>query len=333
MIAQDSILVQLVGLVDRLPAAPSPSSTPRRRGRPTVYSDALFLKALVIMIVRRLHKVGELLAVLEEPTPQMRSLRQMLSGPEGRFPSRRTFERRLRALPDTLPARIGLLGRHLVGLLKPWAKTGRAAAIDSTVLLARSGVWHKKDREAGVVPHSSIDTEAGWTYSGWHGWVYGWKLHLACTVGSVWIPLSARLTPANVHDGRIAPLLIEELPQEARFVLGDKHYDAKELKERCLREGRFMVSPKRGAYPHTDDGAEVRRIFHLLRHRAIENLNEHFKALFEAHASVPTKGRADTARFALGAVLVYQMALLYRHEDQIRRSDTNRGLKAFLRAA
>jgi hypothetical protein len=331
MIAQDSVLVQLVRLVDRLPA-PSPPSTPRR-GRPTLYPDALFLKALVIMIVRRLHRVGELLAVLEEPTEEMRALRESLSGPEGRFPSRRTFERRLRSLPETLPERIGFLGRHLVEVLKPWARTGRAAAIDSTVLFARGGVWHKKDKEAGVVPHSSIDTEAGWTYSGWHGWVYGWKLHLACTVAGVWIPLSARLTPANVHDGRIAPLLIGELPGEARFVLGDKHYDAKDLKERCLKEGRFMVSPKRGPYPHTDSGAQVRRIFHLLRHRTIENLNGHLKALFDCNGSVPTKGEADTARFALGAVLVYQMALLHRHEDAERRSDTNRGLKAFLRAA
>jgi hypothetical protein len=305
--------------------------SPAGRGRPIVYSDTLFLKALVVMIVRRLHKVGELLAVLEEPTPEMRSLRELLSGPDGRFPSRRTFERRLRALPETLPERIGLLGRHLVGLLKPWAKTGRAAAIDSTVLRARGGVWHKKDKEAGVVPHSSIDTEAGWTYSGFHGWVYGWKLHLACTVAGVWIPLAARLTPANVHDGRIAPLFIEQLPEEARFVLGDKHYDAKHLKERCLTDGRFLVSPKRGAYPHTDEGVEVRRIFHLLRHRAIENLNGHFKVLFEAYEAVPTKGEADTARFALGAVFVYQLALLHRHDE--RRSETNRGLKAFLRAA
>ena len=106
MISQDSILVQLVRLVDRLPTPP-PSATPRR-GRPRVYPDGLFIKALVIMIVRRLHKVGELLAVLEEPTPEMRSLRELLSGPEGRFPSRRTFERRLGALPETLPERIGL---------------------------------------------------------------------------------------------------------------------------------------------------------------------------------------------------------------------------------
>jgi hypothetical protein len=178
MITQHSVLVQLVGLVDRLPA-PAPSTIPRQRGRPFGTPIRLLrhplpkVKALVIMIVRRLHKVkvGELLAVLEEPTPEMRSLRALLSGPDGRFPSRRTFERRLRALPEGLPERIGCLGRHLVGLLEPWAKTGRAAAIDSTVLRAKGGVWHKTDKEAGVVAHSSIDTEAEWTFSGWYGWV------------------------------------------------------------------------------------------------------------------------------------------------------------------
>jgi hypothetical protein len=34
-----------------------------------------------------------------------------------------------------------------VALIQPWATCGRAAAIDSTVLRAKGGVWHKKDRQ------------------------------------------------------------------------------------------------------------------------------------------------------------------------------------------
>jgi hypothetical protein len=211
MITQDSVLVQLIRLVDRIPTSPPPPRRPR--GRPVFYAERLFLKALVIMIVRRLHKVGELLAVLEEHTPEMREVRQLLFE-GGRFPSRRTFERRLKALPDSLAEQIGRLGRHLVELLRSWESRGRAVALDSTTLRAKGGVWHKKDREAGIVPHTSIDTEAGWTKSGWHGWVYGWKLHLAIAVCGVWIPLSARLTPANTADNEMAPHLIEELPGE-----------------------------------------------------------------------------------------------------------------------
>jgi Transposase DDE domain len=329
MIYQDSVLVQLIRLVERIPSPPPPR---RRRGRPIVYSQKLFLKALVIMIVRRLHKVGELLAVLDEPTSEMSMVRDSLSE-EGRFPSRRTFQRRLKALPESLPEQIGCLGRHLVEMLKPWQSRGRAVALDSTVLQAKGGVWHKKDKKVGKVPHSSIDTEADWTKSGWHGWVYGWKLHVAIAVGEVWIPLAARLTPANTADNLVAPYLIEQLPEEARFVLGDIHYNAPNVRQACLRgtheQQRFLVTTKRGAYPHTDDGVEVRRIFHKLRSVANENFNEHFKAIFEVHGEVPTRGLINTARFALGAVLVYQLALLYRHE---RKMDLNRGLKPFLRA-
>ena len=109
-----------------------------------------------------------------------------------------------------------------------------------------------------------------------------------------WIPLAARRTPANTADNLVAPYLIEQLPQEARFVFGDIHYNAANVRQACLRSAqeRFLVTTKRGAYPHTDDGVEVRRIFHKLRSMANENFNEHFKAIFEVHGEVPTS-RAD----------------------------------------
>jgi hypothetical protein len=52
MLRQTSLLVSLVLLIDRLPWPSAPGK--RLRGRPTTYSDRLLLKALVIMIIRRL---------------------------------------------------------------------------------------------------------------------------------------------------------------------------------------------------------------------------------------------------------------------------------------
>lgn len=328
MIVQESLLVMLVKLVDRIPMPPPPKK--RGRGRPKFYPDRLFLKALVIMIVRHLHKVHGLLAVLDQPTAEMQALRAMLLV-DGCYPSRRTWERRLKAMPESLPAQIGCLGRYLVALIQPWAEGGRAAALDSTVLRANGGVWHKKHREQGIVPHTSIDTEAHWTKSGWHGWVYGWKLHIAVSVAAVWIPLTARLTAANEADNIVAPALIEELPLEPDlFVLGDLHYNAPNVLEACQQKKRTLVTTQYGSYPHTDAGVEVRRIFHELRHRAIENFNEQFKGIFDAHGQVPTKGFINTQRFALGAIFVYQLALLCRFEHGL---DLRVGLKAFLDAA
>src|SRR6058998_4001869 len=117
MVFQDSLLVTLVQLVDRVPMPTPP--TKRGRGHPKVYPDRLFLKALVIMIVRHLHTVHELLSVLAQPTEEMRTLRLLLTEQE-HFPARRTWERRLKALTKTLLAQIGCLGRHLVALIQPW---------------------------------------------------------------------------------------------------------------------------------------------------------------------------------------------------------------------
>ena len=327
MIRQASLLVTLVCLVDRIP---SPCQAKKRgRGRPTFSSDRLFMKALVIMIVRHLRTVHELLAVLEQPTTEMQTLRWLLC--EGAcFPSRRTWERRFKRLPQSLPAQIGSLGRELVRLLDPWKSCGRAVAIDSTILRARGGQWHQKHREQGVVPHTSINQEAHWTKSGWHGWIYGWKLHLVAAVAAVWIPLAAELTAANVADSELAPELLKELPAEVRVVLGDRHYNRDALRTLCTQDGRLLVTTRYGRYPHTDDGVEVRRTFHKLRSVAIENFNEHFKGIFDGHGQVPTKGLLATQRFALSAVLVYQLAFLYRFEHQ---QDLCIGLKAFLKSA
>src|SRR5262245_36897412 len=105
MVAQETLLVTLVKLVDRVPM---PAPPPRGRGRPAYYPDRLFLKALVVMVVRRLPRVGTLLAVLGQDTAEMAELRALLSE-GGRFPCRRTWERRLAAIPETLPAQVGCL--------------------------------------------------------------------------------------------------------------------------------------------------------------------------------------------------------------------------------
>jgi hypothetical protein len=173
------------------------------------------VKALLIMIIRRLYTAYAFLAFLDQDDPLPQQLRPLL-WEHGRLPSRRTWERRRAALPHSLPGLLGCIGRHLVTLLRPWATHGRAVACDSTPLATSGGVWHKKHREQGVVPHSSSDTGAGWSKSGWQGWWYGGKLPLAVTVGAVWMPLAAALTVANRGDNEEAPVLVEPLPGEGR---------------------------------------------------------------------------------------------------------------------
>jgi hypothetical protein len=188
------------------------------------------------MIIRRLYTAYAFLAFLDQDDPLPQQLRPLLSE-QGRLPIRRTWERRLAALPGRLPGLIGCVGRSLLRLLQPWSTQGRAVAVDSTPRATGGGVWHKKHREQGVIPPTSIDTEAGWSKSGWHGWWDGWKLHLAVTVGAVWIPLAAEVTVAHRGDNEVAPILLDQLPWEVRYVLGDTHYNAPELRTQCQQRG------------------------------------------------------------------------------------------------
>jgi hypothetical protein len=197
------------------------------------------------MISRRLYTAYALLRFLEQADPGAQQIRLLLTE-HGQVPTRRTWERRFEPLPTRWPALIGCLGRSLVTLLQPWATQGHAVAVDSTPLRANGGVWHKTHRLAGVVPHSSIATEAAWSKSGYHGWWYGWKLHLAAVVGRVWIPLAAEFSIASDADNLIAPKLLEQLPLEVRDILGDTHYNTPELREECARCHRELVATRRG---------------------------------------------------------------------------------------
>jgi hypothetical protein len=160
MLTQGSILVSLPWLVEQIPTPPPPA----KRGRQETYSDKLFVKALIAMIIRRLYTAYALLSFLDQDDPVAHQIRPWLME-DGRVPTQRTWERRF----AQLPALIGCLGRHGVTLLLPWAAQGHAADVDSTPLRANGGVWHKNHRLAGEGPHSSIDTEAAWSKSGYHG--------------------------------------------------------------------------------------------------------------------------------------------------------------------
>ncbi len=297
MLTHGSILVSLLWLVEQIPTPPPPAK--RQRGRQETYSDKLFVKALIVMIIRRLYTAYALLSFLEQADPVAQQIRPLLTE-HGRFPTRRTWERRFEKLPARLPALIGC------------------------------GVWHKKHRLAGEVPHTSIDTEAAWSKSGYHGWWYGWKLHLAVVVGSIWIPLAAEFTIASDADNVIAPKLLEQLPLEVRYILGDTHYNTPELRQECALHNRELVATRRGPYPHRDGGVDVRRIFHKLRSLAIEPFNGVFKNIFEWRGQMPVKGLKRCQLLALGAILLYQIVLLYQHE---RQQPVGVGVKALLRAA
>jgi hypothetical protein len=75
---------------------------------------------------------------------------------------------------------------------------------------------------------------------------------------------------------------------------------------------------------------EVRRIFHKLRSQAIAPFNGLFKNVCEWRTQMPVQGLRRSQVLALGAIVIYQLVLLYQHEHHL---PLGKGIKPLLRAA
>jgi len=174
-----------------------------RRGRPYVYPTILMLQLYIIKSWMRIPSNNTLHYYLSIRCNNDRILKVCKIQ---QIPDRRTIDRRFSVLP--IRNVIGTMGNLFVseGL------TGNeSASVDSSLLKAACPVWHKSDMKQNRIPVSGIDTDARWGFSKSKGWVWGYKLHLSCSTGSLVVPLSSDVTAANVHDGKQYEKLVESL--------------------------------------------------------------------------------------------------------------------------
>lgn len=95
-------------------------------------------------------------------------------------PHRTTLSRRYKELYDVLPAFIEFVGQYASPLDERFESQDLYE--DQSLFKACGPVWHQSDREAQRIPHKlrALDIDATWSKSGYHGWVYGYSVHLTC---------------------------------------------------------------------------------------------------------------------------------------------------------
>src|SRR5512142_1284215 len=98
-----------------------------------------------------------------------------------RIPDRRTLDRRLEEIAPQAETQIQALG---LTLSLEAVTDATIAASDGSAFATHGPVWHKKDKEAGIIPEGlhGLDREADWIQSDYHGWVYGYKAHVSISV-------------------------------------------------------------------------------------------------------------------------------------------------------
>lgn len=118
-----------------------------------------------------------------------------------RVPDRTTISRRFKQLSTVISAFTYFIGQAAVDLDERFANTDLVE--DKSLFKAAGPVWHQSDRKENRVPKGlrNLDKDATWSKSGYHGWVYGYGLHITCTTDA--FPKMAQVETASTSDSSV----------------------------------------------------------------------------------------------------------------------------------
>jgi hypothetical protein len=205
----------------------------RGRGRPLVYCPASMTLFFMIMSLKGIH-------TFKGMTKYAKEHYQAFGFPKA--PSRKTIRRRFLSLPKYIHWLLPQIVAQCQELDYPQFRCSWAF-VDKSVFRAFGGLWHKKHMQQGIVPHSSIDTDASWSKSAYHGWRFGYGLHLICLQNR--FPVSAWVSTASDKDYTWVEKLVHGLKGHLGILVGDAGYQSLKVIKRLYDEyGILLQTPK-----------------------------------------------------------------------------------------
>ncbi|HSH81579.1 MAG TPA: transposase [Herpetosiphonaceae bacterium] len=206
------------------------------RGRPVTYTHRLLIIFFTWMLVRRITDFKTQRRWLETHPSEAAEL----GFPS--LPHRTTLMRRYKRIAPIIDAFIAFIGQWAETLDAPCRSA--VMVVDGSLFKARGPVWHQRDRACGHIPDKlrNLDQEASWSKSGYHGWVYGYRLHFRCTLAG--FPISAQVTTGSTSESTVLDAqertLLARRPQA---VVGDNGFcDALRIR-RWATAGVLLVTP------------------------------------------------------------------------------------------
>ena len=160
-----------------------------------------------------------------------------------RVPHRTTLSRRYKTLYQAVQDFIAFLGRDAETLDERFESHNLFE--DKSLFKANGPVWHQSDRKAGRIPDNlrALDTDATWSKSGYHGWVYGYSVHLTCNRAA--FPKLAQVETGAYSEKQALedkePALLISLQPDT--VTGDNSYTKALRIRQWAKQGVALLSP------------------------------------------------------------------------------------------
>jgi hypothetical protein len=159
------------------------------------------------------------------------------------IPDRTTLSRRYKALYAVLQAFVSFVGQDAEALDERFAS--KDLYEDKSLFKAQGPVWHQSDRQAGRIPEKlrHLDTDATWSKSAYHGWGYGYGLHMTCNDAGfpkvVQVETAAYSEAQAIQDKE--PVLLHVLRPDT--LSGDNAYAAARRIRQWAAHGVVLLTP------------------------------------------------------------------------------------------
>jgi hypothetical protein len=235
-------------------------------------------------------------------------------------PHRTTLSRRYKALYPILQDFVAFLAQYAEDVDPAFAS--RELYEDKSLFKAQGPVWHQSDRQAGRIPPGlhHLDTEATWSKSAYHGWVYGYGMHLSGNRAG--FPKLVQIETASVGESPILqakePRLVYELAPHT-LTADDAYTQARRLR-RWAQAGVVLLTPAlrwvKGRYAtayHRFIGEPQQAELLRSRRTAIEPVFDLVAQLIGAtdnHKQLPLQGLANVQTCLALATLTLQVAMI-----------------------
>ena len=298
----------LFSLIEEIKLGYQPPEEVLRRGRKPDFSPLSFLLLAVVAVVTKTFSDSELRRFLEKD----RELRARLGF--SRTPHRTQIMRRLKSLVPTAEEQVSWFGKQILREVPISEANSEVSATDGRMYQALGPLWHKKHRQAGLIPTGlrNVDVESSWSKSNYRGWVQGYRILLQTLVFPVPVPLFAVWRENSHNEAKIA---LEELGkgrlQVTDVMLGDTTFGKEDFVPEYEKAGGFVLTPNQ----LPEKNRSWKNDLYDYRKETIELLFQRIIQAFDLK-KCQVKGKGKNGAFILASIWTYQICWLNNFKAQ-----------------
>ena len=284
-----------------------------KRGRPETYSDASLIVFYAVMALKGITAMRAQRDYLFHHPLYLERCRLPAC------PSHVTLGRRYKALTPMLEAFTEYVATWRIDNGGDFPQD--VVYEDKSLFKAAGPVWHQKDRLNNEIPEGlrGVDKTATWSKSGYHGWVYGYGLHLTTTRSG--FPVMFQVLPANVNERNVLDTKKEKLiDRGTRCIVADNGYVDKKRATAFAEADVLLLTPKTtldeanaclGADPlYTATQVATYQGARKIAIEPVFDLLSRLLSITGQHKPLPVRGLAYVSTFLGIGILLLQVSML-----------------------